>query len=182
MLIGITGKKRHGKDSVAKIIQKHYAYKLDSFADPLRKFGFIAFGITEENREELIESIGITGRQFLQLVGTEVGRVINENLWINSLKSRNLDLNKLVIGDCRFSNEAEFIKDNGGKIIRVVRPGIVSNDTHISENDIPDKFVDAVIINDSSLDELEEKVATIIASFYDLDYWYENIKKGLMRK
>lgn len=162
MLIGITGKKRHGKDSVAKILQKHYNYNSDSFADPLRKFGYIAFGITEENREELIESIGITGRQFLQLVGTEIGRVIHQDLWINSLKYRNSKLFNLIIVDNRFPNEAKFIKENNGKIIKVVRPGLEINDSHSSELGIPEEFVDVTIINDSTLEELELKIIDIV--------------------
>ena len=157
-LIGIHGKKRAGKDTAGKIIQEQLGFKIDSFADPLRKFGLMTFGINEENREQLIESIGVSGRQVLQLVGTEVGRNINQNFWIEALRFRNPSLENIIITDVRFNNEAEFITSNGGKILKIVRPSLESSDNHASEIPIDDKYVDSTIINDSSIDSYRRSI------------------------
>ena len=168
-LIGIHGKKRSGKDTAARILQPLTGFdKIDSFAAPLRKFGFDTFGITEENREQNIQAIGVTGRKVLQLVGTEIGRVISPNFWIESLKYRNPDMTGVIITDVRFDNEAEFIKDNGGLIMQVIRPSIMNTiDTHSSEIPIHEKYVDKLIYNDSTEEVYELKITE----------WFNSITK-----
>ena len=72
----------------------------------------------------------LTPRMILQQLGTEVGRNIHPNIWINSLmKDYISDKHKLpnwIITDTRFKNEVEAIEDKGGFIIRVNR-SIVNN-------------------------------------------------------
>lgn len=170
-LIGIHGKKRAGKDTAGIFIKNTLNYNsddsyiMDSFADPLRKFGYMTFGITERNREEMIESIGVTGRQVLQLIGTEVGRNINSNFWIEALKYRNPKMTGLIITDVRFNNEAEFVTSHGGKILKVVRPDFESTDTHASEVPIDDKYVDHVIMNDSTKEVYLERINVWLNSY-----------------
>lgn len=164
-LIGIHGRKRSGKDTAGRIIQAKTGFNMDSFADPIRKFGFNTFGITEENRENLIESIGFTGRQVLQLVGTEIGRQLTPRFWIESLKHRNHEMVGLIITDVRFDNEASTIKDCDGIILKINRPSLEVNiDTHTSEMPIDDKYVDYQINNDCSLEDYEHRVDTWITN------------------
>ncbi len=175
-LIGIHGKKRAGKDTAGiyirdilnydKVDSVNDIYNMDSFAEPLRKFGYMTFGITEKNREEMIEAIGVTGRQVLQLIGTEVGRNIHPNFWIESLKYRNPKMTGLIITDVRFNNEAEFVKSHGGTILKVVRPELENNiDTHSSEIPIDEKYVDHVIMNDSTKEVYLERINLWLNSY-----------------
>lgn len=67
-------------------------------------------------------------RQKLQKYGTELGRnVFGENIWIRTAenwmilqKSRGIE--KFIFCDVRFPNEAKWIKDNGGIVIRLIAP------------------------------------------------------------
>ena len=73
------------------------------------------------------------------------------------------DYNGVVISDCRFLNELEAIKNAGGFLVRIVRPGSFIDEEynkHQSESEmreISDSLFDLIITNDGSLDELREK-------------------------
>lgn len=230
MIIGISGKKQSGKDTIAKIIQglilgeKNFEngilgflasyddyldypnkkWEIKKFAEKLKKIVSILTGFTVDeledenikntkiftsyelrnkniesietfaNIEELVErldylrnlylekysaeevndifeqeTINITPRLLLQKIGTEVGREISPNIWIDSLFNQYkkkiiigggdvLDENhnlsngiynaikegiypNWIITDVRFPNEAKAIKDRNGLVIRVNR-------------------------------------------------------------
>ena len=68
-------------------------------------------------------------RTLLQQEGTENGReVVGKDVWINYfdawrqvLTSRGVEA--LITSDVRFSNEADYVKSQGGVLIKVVAPG-----------------------------------------------------------
>ena len=106
-----------------------------------------------------------TNREILQLLGTDICRVISSTIWIDLLFS---DFNKdcnWVITDVRFPNEAWAIKDRGGKLIRVERNTNLI-DHHISETALDDFTQwDRVIDNNGTLEELKDQVSDYMTSF-----------------
>ena len=88
---------------------------------------------------EIIETkVNLTPRLLLQLLGTECGRnIIHPNIWVNALmseykespqnilKGEGYQLGDVypnwIITDCRFPNELEAVKKEGGITIRVNR-------------------------------------------------------------
>lgn len=64
----------------------------------------------------------------------------------------------IVITDIRFENEAAFLRSHNGVIWHIVRPGVQLVNAHSSEAGIERKPVDIVIMNDGSLDQLEQRV------------------------
>jgi hypothetical protein len=111
--------------------------------------------------------IDITPRYILQFLGTELGRELHPDIWIKALEKRYpRDIFKnLIITDVRFLNETKFIKENNGIIIRVNRPGLVSNDTHPSETSLDNYNFDIVIENDSTVENLIEKVKDVLTKY-----------------
>ena len=81
---------------------------------------------------------GKTPRQAMQWLGTEWGReLVNPSLWIDAWKvavDREPD-RLIVVDDVRFSNEAQAIRERGGIVVKIERPGAVSESGsgHISE-------------------------------------------------
>lgn len=70
----------------------------------------------------------ISPRKAYQLIGTEVFQeVFGKNFWVDLAPTDNY-----IITDVRFEHEAQFIKDNGGTLISVSRPGVLE-DEHSSE-------------------------------------------------
>lgn len=184
-LIGITGLKGHGKDTVGDMLMRRFNnFRRDSFAAPMRMLANDLFGITHETYNEPIEGLNMTGRQFLQKLGTEVGRSLSPDLWIHALAYRwnqQFSIPKtgikqkyagLIITDLRFPNEAKFIKDNGGCILHVIRPGFGEQDSHVSEAGIPSALIDFSICNTGDLENLE----VIVADFYN--WFVQNLPSG----
>lgn len=64
----------------------------------------------------------------------------------------------IVITDIRFENEAAFLRSHHGVIWHIVRPGVQLVNAHSSEAGIERKPEDIVIMNDGSLDQLEQRV------------------------
>jgi hypothetical protein len=125
----------------------------------------------EENLRD-VENIActneiLTPRKVLQLLGTEGGRdVIHPNIWVNSTLGDITKNDKVIITDARFPNEVEGIKKRNGIVLRIVRPSKVSTSTHPSETSLNNyKDWDYVIVNDGTLEELEEKVKQMLIHF-----------------
>jgi hypothetical protein len=99
----------------------------------------------------------------LQFIGTDCLRnlikthypTIGDNLWTMSFKKTIDDYikkgyRKFVIPDIRFPNEEQILrKYHNCNIIRVIRHGINSTDTHVSENLIDQIKTDIIIHNDT---------------------------------
>jgi dephospho-CoA kinase len=186
MIIGICGAKRSGKNTFAELIEREleqYTTTQASWADLVKQSAYYALGISkdkdysgfhnvwadgfkQDHKINIVNSIGetihtVTGREFLQLYGTEAHRdLFSENFWVDALWDKN-DFSKfdfVFITDCRFDNEAESVKERGGIIVKVKNQQAESfSDTHDSESGISDSLVDIVIQNNGSLEELKTK-------------------------
>jgi hypothetical protein len=162
-------------------------YQIKKWAGPLRKVASILLGMdeqylyTKEFKESILPdywdqhiehiSIPTSGRQFLQLLGTDAIRMgLHTDAWINALmaeykspKMSKYNPSKWVVSDTRFENELQAIKDRNGICIKIVRPSLVSTDSHSSETSL-DHITDwdHVIINDGTIEDLIGKVRAIL--------------------
>jgi hypothetical protein len=142
----------------------------------------------EEKDEEWSKILNkyLTPRMILQMIGTEFGRnMLGEDVWIESLKKRSENKN-IVISDVRFINEAENIKKSGGILIRIKRgedPPYLNDIFNINFNNSDElknymlttypnvheaNYMigllkpDFVVTNDSTIDELNNKLNLIL--------------------
>ncbi|UAW09902.1 dNMP kinase [Acinetobacter phage APK77] len=100
-------------------------------------------------------------RKFQQLLGTEVGRAIDENIWVNYLKNQDRNL---IIPDVRFGNEDVDFN------ILITRHPVPKGKLHASEvfaaelqlSDNPYDYVDYVIHNDGSIEDIKRKVQLLV--------------------
>jgi hypothetical protein len=170
-IIGITGRARSGKDTIADYVCSEYEYAPLSFAAPLKSMVSALLGEPEswvnEHKDEHIMGLA-SPRRLLQTLGTEWGRqIIDTNIWVNILSREVSKLdpdwyNGVVIPDVRFNNEAEWILANGGQVWHVERPGALVVAPHISENGVDSRLISWNICNDGTLDDLYEKVEAIL--------------------
>ena len=72
-------------------------------------------------------------REVLQWFGSELLREADKDFWVKKLLNKLEPNKKYAISDCRFENEVKAIKDVGGTVVFIKRPGIVSTSTHQSE-------------------------------------------------
>ena len=119
----------------------------------------------------------MTVREFLQKLGTDAVRDgLHPNAWVNAAMSGykpvtyGYDANGSPVSidqywiftDCRFPNEAQAIKDRGGYIIRIDRPGIKPVNDHPSETALDDWEFDYKIYNNGDLVTLCQSIETVM--------------------
>jgi adenylate kinase family enzyme len=125
----------------------------------------------------------ITPRSILQQFGTEVVRNnLLQNFWVYSLEKRMNKNKNYVLTDVRFKNEIEWLKSQNSTLIQIQR-GIqphwysialqaysgntkarefMLKNIHLSEWDWIGTDVDFLIENDGSLEDLKEKVDSML--------------------
>ena len=128
--------------------------------------------------EKLAAGAPLTPRVVLQVLGTDWGRALEKNIWVDHLLNNTETLlqggcsysrsegvvpapnypgyGAVVVTDVRFRNEILAIKSAGGVVIKVHRDrGSLDSDTHVSETEqhgVPANFFDAVFHNTGTLD------------------------------
>jgi dephospho-CoA kinase len=189
MIIGITGKIGSGKSTLADYLVEKYNYTEYSFASPLKKIGEI-FGFSQrqlygsqEDKLEKHEIWGVSARDFLQKVGTELFREnlqkvlpdinIHRGIWCDIFRDeyrKNPGL--YVVSDVRFLDEYQTIQDLGGIVIRVDRGSVDrggKEHAHRSELEMEYIVPDYIIENDKGVEELKGKMDDILTERF-LDY------------
>lgn len=193
-VIGISGFKGVGKDTLADALENSvnklpmigsigrfaFAAPLYAMMDALLPF----IGVdpskeptTRENKESPLPVIGASRRVLLQTLGTEWGRMLDQDFWLKILEARikasRFDV--VMVTDVRFDNEAKLITDNGGFIINIERPGFGAQDEHRSEKGIDPKYVSLTIVSDDT--EAEFK-AWVTARLWDIIWLFARVGKA----
>ena len=144
MIIGIMGFIGSGKDTVADYLANIHQFRRESFASTLKDsvaavFGWdrtLLEGRTRQSREwreqvdpwwaNRLNLPHLTPRWVLQQWGTEVVRKsFHDDTWIASLENKIRKItDDVVISDCRFVNEIQAIRNQGGIVVRVTRGNV----------------------------------------------------------
>lgn len=165
-VIAVSGHARHGKDTVAKMLQEQFQADgnkvlITHYADLLKYICTTFFGWDGEKNEE--------GRTLLQYVGTDVVRKKDPDYWVDFVADILCYFDDywdfVIIPDTRFPNEFNRLKERGLDAVhlRVVRPDFVSpltaeQQVHPSETALDNTEPDYCIINNGDLDALKNKI------------------------
>lgn len=177
-IIGFAGLAGAGKDTAGAVFVER-GYSRVSLAQPMksmlsrllrdrgvakRDVGKYTDGALKDVPTDYL--MGRTPRHALQTLGYEWGRKLMDNeLWIDTLKRRIRRSGQAVVTDVRFADECEAIRDLGGQVFRIVRPfQMVGGDTHPTEAACFSLPVDGEIINDFA--GVEAFQADIAARFF----------------
>jgi hypothetical protein len=166
-IIGFCGPAGAGKDLAASMVPG--ACRV-AFADPIYQGLSTMLGVPEAElrdrsaKEQPIVGLGASPRQLLQTLGTEWGRqMIRDDIWLRvafwrwgRLAAGGISL--IVVPDVRFANEARLIRENGGEVWMIHRPGVEPVAAHESEAGLPLRLIDRLIVNDGTVDQLRERV------------------------
>ena len=140
----------------------------DSPNDMMRYFYSDDIGFEYEGNDEHNECCNgfrcgpMTGREIMQIVGTDLIRQTFGNVWAEATVRRIKRNGKLlsVVPDNRFKNEIEVIlKESHGYIIRLTRSPFGTKDVHPSESELDgyDWNRDKCIVLDNSKMSIEEQ-------------------------
>lgn len=173
-IIGFSGKMGVGKNYIAEniaaeLFDDNFRVYYLAFAEQMKLE--IAARYPEFDYENLFINKTAAARKLLQEYATEFGReVFGDDMWIYALNMR-LHLlyktqipgkiNIYIITDVRFHNEAKWIEDNGGLLIRVEAPqrGAPGATTHVSETELDDYPFKFRLNNDPGADRDSQKRA-----------------------
>lgn len=104
----------------------------------------------------------MTNREVLQVMGTDIFRAIYGDVWANAPFNRDWqDADVVVLTDCRFPNEKKATESKDGVIIRLERNTGFS-DNHASEIALDGYTFDNLYQNNSSLEELEKYIRSVL--------------------
>jgi hypothetical protein len=183
LLIGLGGLKTAGKDEVARSLARSRGFARIGMSDPLHQAMLTLDAWVDVPKNDIygkhsghhVRYTALTGslgyekaktipeyRRLLQVFGSEVGRdLLGSDLWVRVAKrtiGRHFAMGESVaVTGIRFPNEVEMIHDLGGHLVWVDRPSLARTDVHQSETNVgPDDF-DFVLVNDSTLGELDTR-------------------------
>lgn len=178
MIVGIFGKKGHGKDTIADyLVQKYNFHKL-TYAEPIKKICKDIFSLSDEQltnhrlKEIVDPRWDKSPREIMQLIGTDLFRkTFSNNIWVNILREKAklllLEGKNIVISDIRHTNELEhlFTLSNNVLIFNVIRDiKDEKEDNHPTEQFHYEKNIPIEKIYNTTLEELYVQIDSKIPS------------------
>jgi hypothetical protein len=195
----VSAQLQSGKDTFSDaLVRKTLGQKL-AFADPVKEVAISMLGMPSvvayggEAERRAWTRYGKDARQWLQWIGTELGRQqIHQDVWLHRLNERleQRSCRSFVVSDARFKNELIDFPDDEwitrsivhmsvqgpGRpcrfvLVRIKRPGNPTVDlSHVSETEqteIPDASFDEIVVNDGTPEELAAKAQLIAEKWLD---------------
>lgn len=168
-LIGLTGYKGSGKTTLAKVAQEEFGFVRMGFAGRLKDIictlwpAFTYDQLYGEKKEEVVEEYGKSAREVMQVVGTDLLRGYDPDVWVRYMR-QGLEgcqawfgehTSPLILDDLRFDNEAALVKELGGEVWKVVRRGDLLSDSHVSEQGVKEQMVDMLVLNSIDLEQYQ---------------------------
>jgi hypothetical protein len=176
-IVGLSGYAGVGKDEARKILCEEKGFVGSAFADKLRELAAFLdpyFPEAQGTYKSVVERLGYDKakreypciRQYLIKLGEGGRDIIYQDVWLDRVlppptlaahQAFMANPQPLVISDVRNPNEGQRVKDLGGIVIRITRPGHGPVHETEAKSVAATKF-DIEIVNDGSLDEFRSKV------------------------
>lgn len=171
LLIGLTGRAGAGKDTAAAYLEDQYACHAIGFADPLVDMLGVLCDYVDVDGAWLVERslkelpmrvLGHSYRELAQTLGTEWGRGLHSDFWVRIAQHQVQQLwhagSSVVITDLRFPNEAAWVLQMGGTVVRLVRGDAEPVRAHVSEQHTDALPASHELINNGSIATLQDQI------------------------
>ncbi|MBO2011795.1 hypothetical protein [Hymenobacter negativus] len=176
-LIGLSGRRGSGKDTVARILQElqpERQWQIRSFGDSIKSVCAALTGeavapyYTQAGKAELVPTFHRTRGEMLQQVGQAL-REWEPLVWVDAFFAALPSDAFVLVPDVRFANEADPIRARGGLMLRVEgdplhqRGDGTRDDNHPSEIAMDDyPCFDAMLHNTGTLADLTQQVQELL--------------------
>lgn len=165
-VVGLTGAKGAGKDTLARVLVEERGAVPIAFADAMKAalYATDPLVVTPDGIRRLAPMVDDLGwdtakrrytevRRLLQNFGVAIRDNVGQSTWIDLARDTAwqalADGRPVVFTDVRFDNEARLVRERfAGTLVRVERPGLApDNDSHVSEREAAALPVDRVVVN-----------------------------------
>ena len=176
-LIGLSGRRGSGKDTVARLIQQlqpQRIWQVRSFGDSIKAVCAALTGeavapyYSQTGKAELVPTFKRTRGEMLQQVGQAL-RQWEPLVWVDAFFAALPHDAFVLVPDVRFPNEANPIRARGGLMLRIEgdplqqRGDGTRDDNHPSETGMDDyAHFDFTLHNTGSLDDLTRQVRELL--------------------
>lgn len=160
--MGLCGRSGSGKDAIAEFLVKQHGFSRIAIADPLKAVAALAFNLATDQlwgdrRNALDERWALTPRQLYQQLGDALRSIhpcAVTSSWELAVSSALRGGKPVVVPDIRMPVEARWLRESGGVLWRVVRPGLAAppGGAHETETALDQCPVDSTVMNDSTLE------------------------------
>jgi hypothetical protein len=167
VLVGISGFAGAGKDSLAAALAPH-GFRRVAFADKVKA---LALELDPELKKRVDQGASLdeikrsdpSVRIWLQEVGYAARKVLGPDVWVRAALDALDPGGWYAITDVRFENEAVAIRERGGLLVRINRPGIRPANDHPSEMELANyQDWDLVVHNTGTLADLAERAREVV--------------------
>ncbi len=172
MMIGLLGKSRVGKDTVAECLMQLMGEgnaSLIRLSQPLKDATCLLYGFTPQqvegpSKEIIVPELQMTPRQCIQKICTFLMKEHGEGFFsrrvFHQFDMNLVATNIVIIPDIRFANDISEIQKRGGLVIKITRnhEGVPQ---HVWEDGIDNMCGDVTIENNTSMEDLRKKVAQL---------------------
>jgi deoxyadenosine/deoxycytidine kinase len=148
--IAITAKDTHAHPESYK---KLFAYLSRVHTNP----HIVEQTIASENKNDY--------RDLLQWLGGYLVAKISPTIWYDEL-FRRIELHEghtalVTIGSVRYASDAQIVRDRGGRVIKVERPGLADDTSDVTEAERHSITPDITVINNGTFEQLKTLAATL---------------------
>lgn len=176
MLIGLHGKSRSGKDSVAGVLVRKYGFTQVALATAIRELLLKLNPMLEDDNGNLHSMQGLwhdnlkdwdmikaESRESVELMirlGQGARDIIGEDVWLSAAFPGMMYFHSdgnVVVSDVRQPNEVEFIRRKGGELWYIERPELT--ESRGMDGLLKGVQFDEIILNNGTLADLEETVS-----------------------
>lgn len=162
-IIGLLGRSRAGKDTVAAALCNLYPdHQIVRLSYPLKQAACHLYDYTMDqvegpSKEYIDPRWQKTPRETIQSLTDYMMNYMGHDFFTRRLYTKYNS--NIIIPDIRYEHDIAEIKKRNGVVIKVERP--VNTVHHLFENHIDKLYGDFTIINDGTLDDLYTQVVTI---------------------
>lgn len=175
IVLGLCGLAGSGKSTAARYLVEQHGFVRRPFAALLK--GMLrcllhAQCVPSDTVERMVEGDlkdvpttclgGATPRRAMQTLGTEWGRALSPDLWVETWAASLTGLDRVVADDVRFENEAAAVRALGGYVLRIERAGAGSASGAMHASEVQPISAAIKIKNDGSLDDLRRDLDAVL--------------------
>lgn len=179
-IIGLYGPSRSGKDSVAAVLSKDFGFEQRAMAGGIREILLGLNPIIKDNGGvvwelldlydqchgdwDRIKAMSSESVDYMIRLGQTCRDVLGETVWLDRVLGDGDEEISICISDVRQPNEYHAIKERGGAIWKVTRPGTTRRGM---DGLLDDLDFDAHIVNIGSLEDLRGMVQAVIQADFE---------------